>query len=151
MLIHFTSNASVTDAGWSAGYTCTQEYQGPCIDEIFTALTGTLSDNSGPENYTNDMNCEKLIQPAGAATITLTFTAFDIESGYDFVTVFDGDKQERKEIGIVPHFPNPLCQCDRGGEISLVEKENLISYADKLIFLYYVVLSRRDSSVRPSI
>ncbi|UCH15301.1 MAG: hypothetical protein JSV22_04875, partial [Bacteroidales bacterium] len=70
MLIHFTSNEIFTESGWSAGYTCTQEYQGPCIDETFTALTGRLSDNSGPEPYTNNMNCEKLIQPVGAVTIT---------------------------------------------------------------------------------
>ncbi|MBN2214952.1 MAG: choice-of-anchor D domain-containing protein, partial [Bacteroidales bacterium] len=42
---------------------------GPCIDETFTARSGELSDNSGPEDYTSERDCRKLIEPSGAATV----------------------------------------------------------------------------------
>lgn len=55
-----------------------------------TDATGSFSDGSGSANYEDNLNCSWLIQPAGASTITLNFTAFDTESGFDTVTVYDG-------------------------------------------------------------
>ncbi|MBN2612714.1 MAG: T9SS type A sorting domain-containing protein, partial [Bacteroidales bacterium] len=56
-------------------------------------------DNSGPEEYANERDCHKLIQPAGAANITLTFTSFSTEENYDFVTVYDGATTSAPELG----------------------------------------------------
>jgi hypothetical protein len=63
---------------------------GACFNETFTAATGTVTDNSGSSNYLNNMSCEKLIQPSGGGTITLTFTAFRTEATYDVVRVYNG-------------------------------------------------------------
>jgi hypothetical protein len=90
MLITFTSDNSVVGSGWSANYTTNNDYFGPCINETFTGLTGTVTDNSGSGNYVNNMDCQKLIQPVNAASITLSFSQFNTESGYDFVRVYDG-------------------------------------------------------------
>ena len=88
MLITFTTDGSVTAAGWSATYA--PGTTGGCINETFTAATGTVTDNSGSSNYGNNMTCSKLIQPTGGGTIALTFTSFATESGYDLVRVYDG-------------------------------------------------------------
>ena len=44
---------------------------GGCINETFTAATGTVTDNSGASNYLNNMSCEKLIQPSEAEPLPL--------------------------------------------------------------------------------
>ena len=90
MLIRFTSNSSVNASGWEASYTSTPIPDAPCLDQTFTAPVGTFSDNSGNEDYMNLADCRKLIQIPDADYINLTFTAFDLDEGNDFVRVYDG-------------------------------------------------------------
>jgi hypothetical protein len=71
-------------------FTITTGAGGVCIDETFTAATGTVTDNSGASDYLNNMSCDKLIQPSGATFITLTFTSFNTEAYSDFVRVYNG-------------------------------------------------------------
>ena len=54
---------------------------GPCLDETFTAPTGSFSDNSCDEDYNNFADCRKLIQIPDADYINLEFTEFNIEPG----------------------------------------------------------------------
>ncbi|MCP4322036.1 MAG: hypothetical protein GY787_09340, partial [Alteromonadales bacterium] len=62
-----------------------------CNSSSSSADTGTLTDSGGSSgNYSNNESCNFLIQPSGASTITLNFSAFSLESGYDFLTVYDG-------------------------------------------------------------
>jgi hypothetical protein len=117
MLIRFTTNATVTSTGWSADYVSYGTYQGPCIDETFTAQSGSISDNSGPEEYVNNLDCRKLIQPSGAATVTLIFTAFDIEEGWDFVTVYDGATIASPELGSYSGSSLPSVLTSSGGSM----------------------------------
>ena len=70
-----------------------------CINETFTAASGTITDNSGALDYQSNMACEKLIQPSGGGTITLTFTSFATESGYDFVRVYGGTTTSAPLLG----------------------------------------------------
>ena len=72
---------------------------GGCINETFTASSGTVTDGSGASNYLDNMSCEKLIQPSGGGTITLTFTAFNTEAGYDFVRVYNGSTTSSPLLG----------------------------------------------------
>jgi len=53
-------------------------------------FSGTVSDGSGSANYNNNSNCKWVIAPAGANQISLMFTTFNTESGYDTVFVYDG-------------------------------------------------------------
>lgn len=55
-----------------------------------TAQSGNFADNSGTGNYQNFTYCKWLIQPPGATSITLNFTAFNTELNYDFVKVYKG-------------------------------------------------------------
>jgi len=99
MLIHFTSNESIRAPGWAASYTSNAPSCGPCLEETFTATSGALGDNSCDEDYMNDTDCQKLIQPEGADYIILNFTEFDLEAGYDFVRVYDGTSTSDPLLG----------------------------------------------------
>ncbi len=55
-----------------------------------TNSTGSLSDGSGNNNYSNNSDCRWRIQPAGASSITLNFTEFNIVAPGDTLFVFDG-------------------------------------------------------------
>ena len=52
---------------------------------ILTTASGRLTD--GPSDYGTDASCKWLIAPSAATTITITWTQFDTEGGYDFVTL----------------------------------------------------------------
>jgi hypothetical protein len=98
MLIRFTTDRGVVAAGWSADYTTGTLYTG-CINETFTAASGTVTDGSGSLNYLNYQTCEKLIQPSGGGTITLTFSSFATEANYDFVSVYAGSTTSASLLG----------------------------------------------------
>jgi hypothetical protein len=51
-------------------------------------VVGTFSDGSGSANYLNNALCEWMIAPAGAAQITIQFTAFSTQPFNDVVRVF---------------------------------------------------------------
>ena len=58
-----------------------------CNTSSSTSASDTLTDSGGSgSNYFNNEFCEFLIQPTGASNVTLTFSAFDLESGFDFLT-----------------------------------------------------------------
>jgi MSHA biogenesis protein MshQ len=62
-----------------------------CNSLASTNDTDTLTDSGGiGGNYANNESCNFLIQPDGASTITLTFSAFRLENGFDFLTIYDG-------------------------------------------------------------
>lgn len=58
-----------------------------------TAPSGTFTDGSGSSDYNINSNCKWIIAPPGANNISLTFTSFDTESGYDSVYVYDGNDE----------------------------------------------------------
>jgi hypothetical protein len=65
---------------------------GPCEGiNLLTEASGTFSE--GPGRYPNNAKCEWLIRPPCAeppCQISLTFSQFALEAGYDFVTVYNG-------------------------------------------------------------
>lgn len=102
LLIHFKSDASVNSSGWEATYTMTfpTTSTSACSGTTtLTSATGTFSDGSGTADYTDNADCKWLIQPSGASTVTLTFTSFSTESGYDFVKVYDGNSTSATLLG----------------------------------------------------
>ncbi len=99
MLVHFTSDASITNSGWAASYEINTTGCGPCMDLTLTESSGVISDNSCGGNYANFTDCQKLIEPIGADYITLSFTTFDLEAGYDFVTIYDGNSTDAPLLG----------------------------------------------------
>lgn len=117
MLIHFTSNGSITAPGWSASYTSEIIPCGPCLNETFTTPTGAMQDNSCYDDYGNNTDCRKLIQPEGADNITFYFTWLDVESGYDFVRVYDGTNTSAPLLGEFTGSTIPSAVTSSGGSM----------------------------------
>lgn len=64
------------------------------------SCTGTLYDSGGPNaNYGDNTNTAITIAPTGASTVTLTFSSFNFEDGYDFLYVYDGPSINSPLIG----------------------------------------------------
>ena len=59
--------------------------------------SGTITD--GPGNYSSSQNCSWLIQPTGGGAITINFTSFSTESGYDYLRVYDGNSSSSPLLG----------------------------------------------------
>lgn len=90
MYVKFYSDQAVTATGWSAYYTSTTADYCTGLATL-TAPSGTFVDGSGGNLYGNNADCQWLIQPPGATSITMGFTAFDTETNYDGVIVYDGN------------------------------------------------------------
>jgi hypothetical protein len=118
-LVYFTTDNSITDAGWSLNYTAiSQPYcQGTTT---LTAASGTITDGSGNSDYTNRANCRWLIQPPGATWIELTFSSFNTESGYDFVRVYDGATTSAPLLGSYSGTTLPPVLRSSGGSLLIV-------------------------------
>lgn len=55
------------------------------------ASSGALFDSGGASaNYSSSENCNFLISPACASSVTLNFSTFNTESGYDYLNVYNG-------------------------------------------------------------
>lgn len=91
-----------------------------CVNETFTEMAGTITDNSGSHDYFDNMSCQKLIQPAGAVNITLTFNSFATESGYDFVKVYDGATTSSGLIGVYSGTALPAAVSSTGNSMLIV-------------------------------
>ena len=78
----------------------------PC-DVTLTDASGTLTSPNYPNNYTDSFNKTWCIDAPAGQQVTLKFTAFETEAGYDFVSV--GDKTGaivQKTSGTTA--PNPI-------------------------------------------
>ena len=93
MLIRFTSDNKKPKSGFVASWTSTIDVLGPalCVSSSSTDASGTLTDSGGSNgNYSNYQDCEFLIKPTGANSVTLIFSAFNLENRYDYLTIYDG-------------------------------------------------------------
>lgn len=92
--------------------------------------TATFDDGSGTSNYSDNLNCVFLIQPAGATSITLTWSAFNIESQYDFVYVHDGPSSAAPLIGTYTGTSLPPTITSTGGSLwILFTSDNSYTYS----------------------
>jgi Zn-dependent metalloprotease len=64
------------------------------------SCVGQLYDNGGPNgNYTDNSDATVTIAPIGASTVTLNFSSFNLEAGYDYLYVYDGPSTASALIG----------------------------------------------------
>lgn len=88
MLIRFTTNNDTVMPGWLATYSSVI----PAYCSGVTTLTtpsGTLGDgSSNTQNYHNNSLCRWKLLPAGAGSVTLHFSAFNLASD-DFIDVYE--------------------------------------------------------------
>ena len=107
MLVIFVSDYSTTMQGFTANYTSTGSAYCSGTTTLNTSDYGTITDGSGSNNYCNNQDCKWLIQPPQATSVTLNFTAFDLEEPatgnnatyYDFVEVYDGTTTSANLLG----------------------------------------------------
>jgi Zn-dependent metalloprotease len=106
MLVVFVTDYSTTLQGFTANYTSTGSAYCTGTTTINTADYGTINDGSGNNNYCNNQDCRWLIQPPQATTVTLNFTAFDLEQAssdgqtiYDAVQIYDGNNTSAPVLG----------------------------------------------------
>ena len=106
MTVIFVSDYSATMQGFNANYTSTGSAYCSGTTTLNTSDAGTFSDGSGANNYCNNQNCTWLIQPPQATTITLSFSAFDVEPNstdgftiYDAVEVYNGTNASAPLLG----------------------------------------------------
>lgn len=90
LLVRFKSDNTLNFAGWNATYTSsgTAYCNG---GTLLTSPTGSFTDGSGSNNYGNNQLCYWLIAPPCASSVTLSFSQFNTEAGYDGVIVFNGN------------------------------------------------------------
>lgn len=102
----------------------------PCIvtlnqngnNSLQTGCNGTLYDTGGPNgNYQDNVNSTITIAPVGASQITLTFTSFDFEAGYDYLYIYDGPSIGSPLIGQYDGtaLPNGGTITSTGGAITI--------------------------------
>jgi N-acetyl-anhydromuramyl-L-alanine amidase AmpD len=89
----------------------------PTISTVTTA-SGTFTDNGGASgNYTDDQRTLTLIQPAGATSITLNFTSFSTEAGWDYMFIYDGATTSAPLIGTYDGATGPGTVTSSGGSM----------------------------------
>jgi Zn-dependent metalloprotease/subtilisin-like proprotein convertase family protein len=86
-----TELAALRDSWVDVGVYCDGAVEPIVCDETLTGESGTFTSPGYPGNYPNNVKYRWCIQPASGAFATLTFNAFDTESGYDFVEIEDGE------------------------------------------------------------
>jgi Zn-dependent metalloprotease len=93
----------------------------PCIvvlsttsNQTQTACNGYLYDTGGPGgNYQDNTTATITISPIGASNVTLNFSQFAFESGYDYLYIYDGPNTSSSLIGAYDGFTLP-----NGGSIT---------------------------------
>lgn len=92
----------------------------PVVTTVTTS-TGTFYDSGGSSAaYTNDERKLTLFAPIGATSVTLTFTAFDLEYDWDFMLIYDGNSTSSPLIGKYTGTTSPGTVTSTGGSL-LVE------------------------------
>jgi hypothetical protein len=88
MFVVFESGPGVTGEGFLASFE--SEIPLYCSGTVvLTAQSDTLSDGSGHWDYHNNSSCFWRIMPEGASSVTLYFTEFETDAGFDFLKIYN--------------------------------------------------------------
>ncbi|MCL2597320.1 MAG: M4 family metallopeptidase [Paludibacter sp.] len=94
--------------------------------------SGTFDDGSGSENYSDNQLCLWVIEPNGASYVTLSFNAFDTETGYDFVKIYNSYENYYYDIPIASYsghsIPNSVTS-NTGMMIVLFNADEYVNYS----------------------
>lgn len=89
----------------------------PSVQSI-TSTSGNLYDSGGStNNYSDDERLLWLIEPAQTASITLNFSAFDLELDYDYLFIYDGNSADAPLIGKYTGTNSPGTITSSGGSL----------------------------------
>ena len=107
--IHFYVNIdSILKKGWKIQYLTVNE-TGICSGEqIYSNSQGYVQDHVLGHFYKDNQECSFLIEIPTARAITVRFEYFELESGYDFLEIYDGPSFSSKLIGFLTGNEIPL-------------------------------------------
>lgn len=109
---------------------------------VVSNLSGTLTDTGGAaNNYQDDERAFWLIQPAGAQSITLDFTSFDLETDWDYLYIYDGDSLDANLIGVYTGTTSPGTIISSGGSLLLEFRSDCNTTAPGWVANYQVTVS----------
>jgi hypothetical protein len=93
MFIHFTSNDHETAEGFLASFdSVIPDFCNGMV--MMTEQTDSISDGSGSWNYHDNSTCLWGIMPEGSSSVTLYFTEFSTETGFDLLKIYDLQTQQ---------------------------------------------------------
>ncbi len=88
------------DGGYNAMWNTIEDYLTDCY---VGPCAGIIHDFGGPEkNYYNDESYTWTLAPSGAASIAVNFSSFDVETGYDYLYIYDGPSVSSPQIAGSP-------------------------------------------------
>ncbi len=110
----FTSDVSTNKSGWSATVTCAVCPVGAIIENNTAYNIASCpfsanfydSGNSGA-NYSNNETFTKTITAPAGSCLTVAFTSFRTESGYDYLYIYDGPTTASTLIGTYSGVTSP--------------------------------------------
>lgn len=84
-----------------------------------TAASGTFYDSGGATgNYADDQRYITTISPAGASSLTLTFSSFSLENNWDFLYIYNGNSINAPLIGVYTGNNSPGTVTSSGGSLT---------------------------------
>ena len=91
----------------------------PPAATVLTAGSGNFFDSGGnAANYINDERSIWTISPSNAATVTVTFSSFNLENTWDYLYVYDGADLNAPLIGYYTGTNNPGTISSSGGALT---------------------------------
>jgi Zn-dependent metalloprotease len=95
--------------------------------QTLTSCTGVLFDSGGPNNYPDNTNTTTIISPIGATKVTLNFSVFSFEAGYDYLKIYDGPNANSPLIGSYDGntLPNGGTIVANSGSVTLVQTSDV--------------------------
>lgn len=101
------TNAFGADSATQTTYINVVNAANICQSTVMNSNSGLLYDSGGPTgNYVDNENCTFLIDPCGT-NLQLTFSSFDIEDNYDYLTIYDGTNAAAPMIGSYTGYTLP--------------------------------------------
>ena len=92
----------------AGGCRCVSESSSTCDSYTFDSTPGSFDDGSGSSNYRNDVDCAWKLRCPSGQNVRLSFSSFSTEGGYDFVRVYDGERQGTRNSESCPSWTRPL-------------------------------------------
>jgi N-acetylmuramoyl-L-alanine amidase/CUB domain/Secretion system C-terminal sorting domain len=114
-------NQSHTDPGinwnWEKYYRLINN--NPTINTL-TSSTGASYDSGGAAgNYADDERLIWVIEPANVSAVSINFTQFSVEQGYDKLFIYDGNSIDANLIGVYTGTTSPGTINASGGALTL--------------------------------
>ncbi len=113
----FTSDLAIVSNGWAADIVCNSPPTTSSCGNTYTDSGGTSGNYSANENQTSTFYPNTAGDP-----VTVTFTSFNIEDGWDYLYVYDGPDTSSPTLGAFTGLtvPGPFTSTHATGALTFV-------------------------------